>query len=206
MISVFAKTLAGDLYLREFPDGLNTVGRFLTDVRPDLNCSPYDSVEVIHPKSFSTDVTRDKVNRMRPENLMQEGVVYLIYIRPFRLVVDRVLQYLNNPHAIERNEEEDTQYNLPEIMELTTTYFPGILNKALPVSEQEAKYILHDEVDEAWKSFRQKGRLVLRSVHTDNSNLDKNVVEWLVEYQEYQRILSGYHKGMTDNLMSAFAR
>ncbi len=113
MITVTARTLAGDIYLREYEDGFNTVERFLDEVRPELRCGPYDAVEVLHPKSYSSstscsssssssseeeeeDNKQKKVNRMRSDNLMKDGVEYLLFVRPFRVVVEKCVLYLNS--------------------------------------------------------------------------------------------------------------
>lgn len=99
MITVTVRTMAGDIYLREFEDGLNTVGRFLDEIRPHLTeCGPYDSVEIIHPKSYSEEQNEEEVKKrkvMHPDNLLKEGVEYLLFIRPFRTVVEKCVMYLN---------------------------------------------------------------------------------------------------------------
>lgn len=109
MITVTARTMAGDIYLREYDNGSNTVERFLDEVRPELRCGPYDMVEVLHPKSYSSSREDEedenkvknvkKVNRMRPDNLMKEDVEYLLFIRPFRAVVEKCVLYLNGDES-----------------------------------------------------------------------------------------------------------
>lgn len=243
MITVTARTLAGDIYLREYEDGFNTVERFLDEVRPELRCGPYDAVEVLHPKSYSLSSSSEedevgkvgnkqkKVNRMRSDNLMKDGVEYLLFIRPFRVVVEKCVLYLNSDENVgndnrrqgsssesedyddedeEAREKEDVRNTqLTEIIDFTTMYYPSILTVPTPMTWQEADMMFHDELNTTWKSIERMGKKIVRAYifgDSEDTKVEEMVLDFLTESLEYKRMLKGYRLAEYGKISKFFER